>query len=728
MTRRPRGLIGWDHLNSTLTEMEIEVTTNAGVHDCSPLIRALAPVWQLLGETILVGFYQLPGSSHPSLVRSASFLIKDNSFRTLELHTTEYRDNRPQLPQELAEAILPDNPARISIELEHVYCRFTPVSAREEEVDSLTRLANLYQRFLLDSRNFENFMDGRIYFLARPDKHGELHPRFRSFHEIADALRREFSVNAEYVVFTGSRDPGYRPDPSDFPSSENKSLNQILPFSADQVFVWKLGRAVVYKQSIVGSVDTDWSYSIHPASDSTRRQSPVEGLMIIWDAKPISVMCYRAAATWLRDFSARRHLEQTRFLQDLRLRVEERIKKSSPQRVWGREARRLAVEEMAQHVCEQLCRLTNAESASFRLVSYARGVAQQCARFETALGRYGSVLRAGAMAPDILLSNWEHSAVAFAFKSHSPEAVLYIGDMSRLPEEYLKQGLQRVLLARPTSRSEAVIRIKQGGLLAAVINLESPVEGALQNDLEFFRDCSEVVSDYMTRLDTFGDRTALAEIAGAQIAAHAVKSFVAKWTPGDAEGAQVIASRLKSHLFGKARNNPSDYVEFAGKMLSISGPNACEALLNAFHEWIADCLRRATSEVSSHDILLGNIPSGFAIADLPSLAVIFDSIWTNVLKFPKPDINVIKLAAEERAPFSTQLFTITWSAPNSLDSAVNRDLIFLRPPDKSIDSHFGFVLVGVHTRLLGGQVELVESHGVKGFTVRIYIPYQTSQS
>lgn len=300
--------------------------------------------------------------------------------------------------------------------------------------------------------------------------------------------------------------------------------------------------------------------------------------------------------------------------------------------------------------------------------------------------------------------------------------------MMQLPKAYRVEGLESVIHSREDSRSEAIIRIRQGGLVAAVINLESPVEGALLADLDFLRDCGDVMSDFLTRLDTFGDRPALAEIASTHIALHAVKGFVKRWKPGDTKGAQYIAERLKAHMFGRDRSEVGDQFEFGGRILNIGGRNARRELLQAFHDWIDAGLRRVQPEGSSQDILRGHIPRVFPLEGLPSLAVIFDSIWTNAVKFPPVDQNVIQLASPKTAPLGTPLFTLEWSTPNKLDRRLDRDLIFLRPPSSKTDKHFGFVLLGAHVRLLGGRVVLVENHGQTGFSVRITIPCPTGTS
>jgi len=50
------------------------------------------------------------------------------------------------------------------------------------EVGSL--LVNVYQRYLLSSRNFDNFLDGQIYHASKPDKPGQAHPRFDNYNPL----------------------------------------------------------------------------------------------------------------------------------------------------------------------------------------------------------------------------------------------------------------------------------------------------------------------------------------------------------------------------------------------------------------------------------------------------------------------------------------------------------------------------------------------------------------
>jgi hypothetical protein len=712
----------WRELDEVIAEQDVVLTSNSGVHDGTPLIKALAPFRELLGETALVGFYHRPGGEI-SVVRSASFLISSDLVRTLEPIEDREALGRDVSAVEVADFFLKDSGECFNVELEHVYCRFSPkASLGAAGQKSLTGLANLYQRFFLDSRNLENYMDGVVYWYARPGDRGGLHPRFSTFPEIADAIKNAFSINASYLVFTGSRDRNYQPRPADFPTRDNQPLSETLSFSGDTHFLRKLGLAVQLKQSIVGSTNSGEYYSIHPASDSTVRKSPVDGLLIVWSDRPISVMCYRAAATWLREFSVRRHLERVRFLNRLRFSVEQQVRMQAEAHEWGRRDRHRAVVALAQLVCEQLCALTNAESVSFRMHEPVGDVVRQYARHNTALGDYLTTLPKGEMAPDIPLANWRKSAIAFAFRSKSPDLVLHIGDMKQLPAAYQEEGLRSVTQSRPDSRSEAIIRIRQGGLIMAVFNLESPVEGALITDVEFLRECGDVMSDYLTRLDTFSDRPALAEIASTHIALHAVKGFVKRWEPGNIEEALYIAERLKSHMFGRDRAEVGDRFEFGGRVLNIANRDGPKVLLRSFHEWIESGLRRVQSERSSKQVLRGTIPDSFPLEGLPSLAVILDSIWTNAVKFAGTDQNEIRLTTSKTTPLGTPYFKVAWTAPNKLGPHIDRDLIFLRPPNSTTDKHFGFVLLGVHVRLLGGRVVLLENQGQSGFAVQITIP------
>ena len=252
MVNADRGEGLWRELDEIVAHQDVALTSNSGVHDCTPLIRALAPVRELLGETALVGFYHQPGGQI-RVVRSASFLLTGDLVRTLEPVEEREALGRNASAVEVADFFLADRGECFNLKLEHVYCRFSPnIPWGASGQRSLKGLASLYQRYFLDSRNLENFMDGVVYWYARPGVSGALHPRFSTFPDIADAICDAFGVNAAYLVFTGSRDRANELQPADFSTTDNQPLSETLSFSRDPQFLRKLGLAVQLKQSIVG--------------------------------------------------------------------------------------------------------------------------------------------------------------------------------------------------------------------------------------------------------------------------------------------------------------------------------------------------------------------------------------------------------------------------------------------------------------------------------------------
>jgi hypothetical protein len=588
---------------------------------------------------------------------------------------------------------------------------------------------------LITSQNFDNFIGGRIYRLSKPPEAKQFHPNFQSQSEIAEAISRNYDVEASYFIFLGSREGGHQITVRDFRRPDGGQIPETIPFASDTAFQRKLEISVRLKQPIVGVTDTLPlnNYCIFPTADPSIRQSPVEGTLIIWSPERLVLSAYRASNTWLKEFAALKHIKRARFLADLRQEIESELKRAWDEGWRGRVARQRSIRKIGEFLCAHLCNLTNAESATLRLRHDTQNLIRSYGRASTPLGQYVSDLTASRPNVDIQVDEWPHSAIAFAFHYQEDDPYLYFENMDNIPKKYRRAGLKSILKLRESMHSEAVLRIRRGGLLAAIINVESPIEGAFGYELDFLTDCAAIISDYLSRLEAIGDRFGLATMADTQIQIHRIKSFILSWTPpsqptadlpDEAQHAVYICKRLKEGLVQQSVQDPRTRIDFAGAKVTFDSQNSVRHFNRILHDKVNSYLKDTGSDQRINSVFDGEIPASFPFTDLSSIVVIMDSIWENITKNSKLKENRIVLR-DAAQPFATKrVLTIHWVAPTRLPDSINRDEIFLRPILSNDGPHYGFFLIGVHARLLGGHVELEEFlPPARGFAVRAFIPY-----
>jgi hypothetical protein len=722
-------------LRQELEALSILYTDNSFAHDCSDLARVLAKHSGSLGDILLIGFWIDPKSDKTYVIRSASFLVRQDEFKTVDnlLERGSYvEEPLPAIESQFGfdaenSVIKSRSNVRCSFRLLDMGS-FTPTASAVCE-----EITIIYQRLLITSQNFDNFIDGRIYRQSKPPEAKQFHPNFQSQTEIAETISRNYDVAASYFLFLGSREAGHDISINDFRSSDGGRIPETIPFASDPTFRRKLEISVRLKQPIVGMTDTPplSNYCVFPTSDPSIRQSPVEGALIVWSPERLVLSAYRASNTWLKEFAALKHIKRARFLADLRQEIESELKKAWDEGWRGRAVRQLSVAKIGEFLCKHLCALTNAESATLRLRHDTQNLIRSYGRASTPLGQYISNLTATRPNVDIRVDEWPHSAIAFAFYYQSDDPYLYFENVDNIPKKYRQAGLKSILKLRENMHSEAVLRIRRGGLLAAIINVESPIEGAFGYELDFLKDCAAIISDYLSRLEAIGDRFGLATMAETQIQIHRIKSFILSWTPPkstqidlseEAQHAVYICKRLKEGLV--RQSVPRTRIDFAGAKVAFGSQNSVRQFNRILHDKVRSYLTDTGSDQRLNSVFDGQIPESFPFTDLSSVVVIMDSIWENITKNSKLKENRIVLRNAAQPFAKKRVLTIHWIAPTRLPDSINRDELFLQPLLSNDGPHYGFFLIGVHARLLGGHVELEEfSAPARGFAVRAFIPY-----
>jgi hypothetical protein len=170
--------------------------------------------------------------------------------------------------------------------------------------------------------------------------------------------------------------------------------------------------------------------------------------------------------------------------------------------------------------------------------------------------------------------------------------------------------------------------------------------------------------------------------------------------------------------------DPRTRIDFAGAKVSFESQNSVRHFNRILNDKVYSYLRDTGSDQRIHSVFDGHIPEDFPFTDLASIVVIMDSIWENITKNSKLKENRILLRSAAQPFAKKRVLTIHWIAPTRLPESINRDELFLRPLLSDEGPHYGFFLIGVHARLLGGHVEFEDfSAPSRGFAIRAFIPY-----
>lgn len=693
-------------------------------HDCSEVARILAAYSRSIGSALLLGHWQSEVQRERFYILSASFIVNPEKYEALDKRV-EVKNLYDRKDIEAVKAVATQlgllEGKRIVIELDNVTCVF---SAGVPD-DVCHDVAVLYQRLLLSSQNFSNFIDGRIYRFSKPANNGEPHPQFEIYNEIPTAITKVFGIQGAYFLFSGDtqaiRSEELEIRATDLRDSHNTSIAVVVPFHQDVAFRRSLKASITNKQPTTGFAGTsseDFYFGVFPAFDASIRGSPIEGMLVIWHKSPIEMIAFRAAATWLKEFAARRHLEKLRFLSTFRDATAEELRRVRALTRPGRNDRQNATRKLSSLLCKQICSLTNAESATVRLRHDTKGLIHCYGRFETPLGQYNEGGK--RYASDISVAAWQTSAVAFAFHYRAAVDHIYIPNVHQMPHQYAEAGLKGVLQVRPDTRCEAVIRVRRGGLLSAVINVESPIADALRHELQFLEDCGDLLSDFLTRLETVGDGQGLAVVAETHVEVHAIKTRLMTWRPDQPAAAVTLLTQLKRKLVNRARTGRKG----SGKA-GDTGFTLGDSVAKFNKVWRARFeahLAGVGSDVPVTIVLRGKVPKDFPTERLASLEVIMDSVWHNMIKYSAVQRNRCALSSEVEAFGTSSVLKFEWNAPSNLPPKVDRDRLLLQPAVGADGLHFGFFLIGVHARLMGGHVELEELEA--GFTLRVFLPYE----
>ena len=281
-----------------------------------------------------------------------------------------------------------------------------------------------------------------------------------------------------------------------------------------------------------------------------------------------------------------------------------------------------------------------------------------------------------------------NSVNAFCFLQDTVTPYVYLPDIHNIPELYRSGGLSNALRSREKTNSEICLPIGSHPLRLGTLNLESANYAAYELDIEFLQSIAFHISQYWKTLSTVDDAWWLSQLSLTHLATHELRDFKETLDSPQRHALENIIYTI----------SPAEH-------------------FNQNHEqkWTAflNFVRRQHNRLASPDLfdkiwVIDGIDGDETISNrfLGSLRLIVHSMLSNTRhsEYTKNKIHIEKQVSGVNSVISIKYESrVSFVDPDSL---VDLERRFSVPALSADGWHFGLFLIGVHARLLGGDVEI----------------------
>ncbi|WP_445372104.1 hypothetical protein ACH518_05045 [Methylomonas sp. HW2-6] len=361
-----------------------------------------------------------------------------------------------------------------------------------------------------------------------------------------------------------------------------------------------------------------------------------------------------------------------------------------------------------------LIKTTHAHSVTIRTYKSFKGVLELVSYADILEERNDSEIICCANKPEYisgLTFDPKESVVGFCYQNTEDKGHVYLRDVDDIPVEYKNKGLLKSRKCRTSTKSELCVPIVTKRMRFGVINLEAPFNSAFELDIEYVKNISFLVTQYLELLHSSDDNWWLSQLSFTHLATHELKDFTNLLNSTQQE-------RLSKILYFLSPDNIFSYKS--------------DLKWGTLFQDIESYHRRLTRCSLNQIWTISGIDPDWQISSrlLNSLRLIILSILNNtkhsvyesnriVLEYCQDDIRL----PEYRITYYSK---VSYIDPERL-------LTLFNEPTVSDGWHFGLFLIGVHTRLLGGQIEIdpdcMKDVDFSPFTYRIRLPkddYETA--
>ena len=284
------------------------------------------------------------------------------------------------------------------------------------------------------------------------------------------------------------------------------------------------------------------------------------------------------------------------------------------------------------------------------------------------------------------------SVNAFCYTNEQNPAYIYIPNIGDIPIDYQSAGLKNTIVARALSKAEICLPIGPFPLRLGTLNLESPYYAAYELDISFLQSISFHIFEYWRVINSSGDAWWLSQLSLTHLATHELRDFKESLAPEKRKQLEnIIYTISPSEFYSKnMKFNWGHFLKFIQRLHKRSARHDPESLFDRV--WRVDNID-ATQPLGSR--FLG------------SLRLILECVVNNAKKHSEYSLNNIEICLS--SPGKGRVITIIYRSninyidPQTLEEIERR---FVTPALSADGWHFGLFLVGVHARLLGGDIEI----------------------
>lgn len=417
-------------------------------------------------------------------------------------------------------------------------------------------------------------------------------------------------------------------------------------------------------------------------------------LMLVAESLTLPLFAVRVNEQYIRT-SVGRIVERRR--QQLERKVQREIISPQGQGLSSQKA----FDDFCGYVVRELAALTNSHSVTirrFRAFTNSLDLASE----------YSATLETRAQ--HTINCDPQKSVNAFCYQKNIDGEFVYIPDISQVPEEYRDLGLLSVLKARTNTKSEICLPIGKPPLRLGTLNLESPNYAAYELDIEFLQSMAFYVSQHWKSVSSVDDAWWLSQLSLTHLATHELRDFKETLDPAHRRALEHIVYTI----------SPAEHFHKGGETTWAS-------LLNF--------VRRQHNKIASPETLYDVWKiSGFDENEkigarlLGSLRLIVHAVLSNTRHsdYARNSITItLSRGGAGRIVTVEYRSNVSYVDPETLEEIEKR---FSMPALSSDGWHFGLFLIGVHARVLGGDIEIDPScrkevdYSPFAYMVRIPIP------
>jgi hypothetical protein len=338
-----------------------------------------------------------------------------------------------------------------------------------------------------------------------------------------------------------------------------------------------------------------------------------------------------------------------------------------------------AFEAFCKQVANELASVTNSHSVTIRAYRAFTDSLDLVAQYAS---------ETSIQAKESIQCNPDSSVNAFCYLRSSADDLVYIPDIHNIPEAYRSQGLSTTLRARPTTKSEICLPIGKPPLRLGTLNLESSNFAAYELDIEFLQSMAFYIAQFWKSASSVDDAWWLSQLSLTHLATHELRDFKDTLDPAHRKALEHIVYTISpaEHYHRGGETSWSHLMNFIRRLHNKMAPP----------ETFSDIWRfvgfSETEKISAR--LLG------------SLRLIAHAVLSNT-RHSDYSRNSITLSLSEHG--AGRIVTVEYRSnvsyvdPETLEEIEKR---FSTPALSSDGWHFGLFLIGVHARVLGGDIEI----------------------